>query len=49
MPNAQMIFSIDGPSVITGCPTFALTLERTDEQTLTGTFKDGRPVVLKKQ
>ena len=49
MPNAKMIFNVDGPSVITGCPSFALTLERTDELTLTGTFKDGRHVVLKKQ
>ena len=49
MPNAMMIFNVDGPSVITGCPSFALTLERTDELTLTGTFKDGRHVVLKKQ
>ena len=49
LPNARMIFSVDGPSVVTGCPSFALTLERTDEQTLTGSFGDGRPVVLRKQ
>ena len=49
MPNAKMMFRVDGPSVITGCPSFVLTLERTDELTLTGTFKDGRHVVLKKQ
>ena len=49
MPNAKMIFNVDGPSVITGCPSFVLTLERTDELTLTRTFKDGRHVVLKKQ
>ena len=49
MPNAKMIFNVDGPSVITGCPSFDLTLERTDELTLSGTFKDGRHVVLKKQ
>ena len=49
MPNAKMIFNVDGPSVITGCPSFVLTLERTDELTLTGTLKDGRHVVLKKQ
>ena len=49
MPNAKMIFNVDGPSVVTGCPSFVLTLERTDELTLTGTFKDGRHVVLKKQ
>jgi len=49
MPNAKMMFSVDGPSVMTGCPSFVLTLERTDELTLTGTFKDGRHVVLKKQ
>ena len=49
MPNAKMMFSVDGPSVMTGCPSFALTLERTDELTLTGTFKDGRHVALKKQ
>ena len=49
MPNAKMMFSVDGPSVLTGCPSFVLTLERTDELTLTGTFKDGRHVVLKKQ
>ena len=49
MPNAKMMFSVDGPSVMTGCPSFVLTLERTDELTLTGTFKDGRQVVLKKQ
>lgn len=48
LPNAKMIFSVDGPSLITGCPLFALTFERTDEQTLTGTFGDGRPAVLKK-
>ena len=49
MPNAKMMFRVDGPSVIDGCPSFVLTLERTDELTLTGTFKDGRHVVLKKQ
>ena len=49
MPNAKMMFRVDGPSVIHGCPSFVLTLERTDELTLTGTFKDGRHVVLKKQ
>ena len=49
MPNAKMMFRVDGPSVITGCPSFSLTLERTDEMTLSGTFKDGRHVVLKKQ
>ncbi len=49
MPHAKMLFNVDGPSVITGCPSFVLTLERTDELTLTGTFKDGRHVVLKKQ
>ena len=49
MPNAKMMFRVDGPSVIYGCPSFVLTLERTDELTLTGTFKDGRHVVLKKQ
>lgn len=49
MPNAKMIFNVDGPSVITGCPSFVLTLESTDALTLTGTFKDGRHVVLKKQ
>ena len=49
MPNAKMIFTVDGPSVIAGCPSFILTLEQTDELTLTGTFKDGRPIVLKKQ
>jgi len=49
MPNAKMMFRVDGPSVINGCPSFVLTLERTDELTLTGTFKDGRHVVLKKQ
>lgn len=48
LPSAKMIFSVDGPSVITGCPSFSLTLERTDEQTLTGAFRDGRPAVLKK-
>lgn len=47
-PNAKVIFNVDGPSLITGCPSFALTLERTDEQTLTGTFGDGRPAFLKK-
>jgi hypothetical protein len=49
LPNSKMMFSVDGPSVITGCPSFTLTLERTDEQTLTGSFGDGRPAVLKKQ
>ncbi len=48
-PNAKIVFSVDGPSLIVGCPSFVVTLERTDEQTLTGTFGDGRPVVLKKQ
>ena len=47
--NARTIFNVDGASVITGCPSFSLTLERTDEETLTGSFGDGRPVVLRKQ
>jgi hypothetical protein len=49
LPNAKMLFGVDGPSVIMGCPSFAVTLELTDEQTLTGAFGDGRPVVLKKR
>jgi hypothetical protein len=49
LPNSKMMLSVDVPSLITGCPSFTLTLERTDEQTLTGSFGDGRPAVLKKQ
>lgn len=49
LPNEKMLFAVDGPSVITACPSFSLTLERTDDQTLTGAFGDGRPAVLKKQ
>ena len=49
LPSSKLMFSVDGPSVITGCPSFTLTLERTDPETLTGSFGDGRPAVLKKQ
>jgi len=49
LPNAKHVFTIDGASVIAGCPSFALTLERTNESTLVGAFGDGRPAVLRKQ
>ena len=49
LPNGRVKFSVDGASVITGCPSFAVTLDRIDEKTLSGAFLDGRPAVLKKQ
>lgn len=49
LPNGWVKFSVDGASVIAGCPSFAVTLDRIDEKTLSGAFLDGRPAVLKKQ
>lgn len=49
LSDANVILSVDGPGVIRGCPSFSLTLERTNERTLTGSFGDGRSVVLTKQ
>jgi hypothetical protein len=46
--NEKYTFNIDGSSLIQGCPAFSVMLVRTDAQTLSGTFGDGRPVVLKK-
>jgi hypothetical protein len=49
LPNGRWKFQVDGSSVILGCPSFALTLEQTSEQTLSGVFADGRTAALKKQ
>jgi hypothetical protein len=45
----KYVFNIDGPSVIQGCPSFFVNLQKTDEQTLSGNFGDGRLAVLKKK
>jgi len=49
LPNGRWKFQVDGSSVILSCPSFALTLEQTSEQTLSGVFADGRTAALKKQ
>lgn len=49
LQNGRWKFQVDGSSVISGCPSFALTLEQTSEQTLSGVFADGRTAALKKQ
>jgi hypothetical protein len=48
LPNGKWVFQVDGSSVILGCPSFALTLEKTGGETLAGVFQDGRAVTLKK-
>jgi hypothetical protein len=48
LPNGRWSFRVDGSSLLLGCPTFTLTLEQPNEQTLTGVFADGRTVALKK-
>ncbi len=47
--NEKYTFNIDGSSLIQGCPAFSVALEKMDAQTLSGTFGDGRSVVLKKK
>jgi hypothetical protein len=49
LPNGRWKFQVDASSVILGCSSFALTLEQTSEQTLSGVFADGRTAALKKQ
>jgi len=49
LADGRWRFQVDGSSVIRGCPSFALTVEQTNEQTLSGVFADGRTAALKKQ
>lgn len=49
LSDTKIVVSVDGPAMVTGCPSFLLNLERTDDQTLSGSFADGRPVVLTKK
>jgi hypothetical protein len=49
LPGNQFTVSVDGARLITGCPVFSLTLVRTDEATLDGTFANGRPAKLVRQ
>jgi len=48
LPDGRWRFQVDGSSVILGCPSFALTVEQTNEQTLIGVFADGRKAALRK-
>jgi hypothetical protein len=41
--------SVDAARLVTGCPTFRLTLERVNDTTLEGQFADGRPARLVRQ
>ncbi len=49
LPKEKFALAVDASSVIAGCPSFSLALERTDEQTLSGAFGDGRAIVFKKK
>ena len=49
LSNTKMMFSVDGASQVAGCPSFNVNFERSDDQTLTGVFGDGRSVTLKKE
>ena len=49
LQGSKLQLSVDGASVLAGCPNFSLTVERADERTLTGSFGDGRPVTLKRK
>ena len=45
----KLMFSVDGFGMIAGCPSFSVALERSEDQTLSGKFGDGRPLTLKKK
>ena len=48
LAQGQWMLRVDGSGVISGCPSFAITLEQTDEHSLAGVFADGRKVAMKK-
>lgn len=49
LQGSKFQLSVDGASLITGCPKFVVTVDQTDENTLSGAFGDGRPALLKRQ